>query len=329
MISQKVDEAIAKRASYIKEPYDSAFRLMNGFLEGFPNIVLEVYSKTLLCHYYPKDNKEETDVILKDLLDIVIEKLPWIKTAIVKDRKSKDLKVKRGVVVFGTNVDKKTIENGIKYAVDLTMNQDSSFYLDTRNLRHWLSKNLKDKTVLNTFAYTGSLGVAALVGGAKDVVHLDLNKTFLTIAKRSTKLNGLEIDKSKYQSGDFWSRINQFKKSEKTFDCVILDPPVYAQTNKGTIDLAKNYDKLINKVRPLINDGGYLITINNALFQTGKDHKAQLDGLCKSGYLKIEEIIPVPEDCIGTPKSVKKNLPADPTPYNHSTKITILSVKKK
>ena len=209
------------------------------------------------------------------------------------------------------------------------MNRDSSFYLDTKLLRKWAKEKLGGKSVLNTFAYTGSLGVACLAGGSKKVIQLDLHRKFLNVAMRSAKLNGKEVKESDYQTCDFWSRINQYKKSKKMFDCVILDPPVYSKTRKGTIDLANNYEKLINKVRPIINDGGYLITISNALFQRGDDHTSVLDKLCADGYLKIEQRIDVPDDCLGNAATIKQFLPADPSPYNHSTKITVLSVKRK
>ena len=50
--------------------------------------------------------------------------------------------------------------------------------------------HLAGKTVLNTFAYTGSLGVAARAGGAARVVHLDLSRAFLNVAKDSYARNG-------------------------------------------------------------------------------------------------------------------------------------------
>ncbi|OGI05802.1 MAG: hypothetical protein A2Y40_01505 [Candidatus Margulisbacteria bacterium GWF2_35_9] len=209
------------------------------------------------------------------------------------------------------------------------MNRDASFYLDTRDLRKWVNENLAGKSVLNCFAYTGSIGIAALVGGASEVLQLDLSRTFLSMAKRSAELNGKEVDKSQYQIGDFWSRINQYKKSGKEFDCIILDPPVYAKTQKGIIDIVNKYDKIINKVRPLIVNGGILITINNALFQSGQDHRDVLDRLCKDGYLSIEKMIDVPADCVGIQENINLNLPVNPFPYNHSTKITIMRVKKK
>ena len=66
-------------------------------------------------------------------------------------------------------------------------------------------QNLKDKTALNTFAYTGSLGVAAMKGGASAVVHLDLNRKFLNIAKESYTLNGFPDSQRRFHRGRFLS----------------------------------------------------------------------------------------------------------------------------
>ena len=110
---------------------------------------------------------------------------------------------------------------------------------------------------------------------------------------------------------------------------MILDPPVYSKTSKGIIDIVNNFHRLINKVRPIIAHNGFLVSINNALFQSGEDHHAVLKELCKDGYLSIEDIIPVPSDC--APPLEDHHTPpiSDPAPYNSSTKITVLRVKKK
>jgi 23S rRNA (cytosine1962-C5)-methyltransferase len=328
-LNNKIDISLQKREALIQAPYETAFRLLNGFAEGVPDLIIEIFGRTIVFHDHSSNVSTKHHPDLDVILAIIREKLPWIRCGLLKKRRSSDTKERNGTLLFGSNIDKKIKENGVWYAVNLALNLDASFYLDTRNLRIWLKENTAEKAVLNTFAYTGSLGIAALLGNASEVMQLDLNKNFLTLAKRSAVLNGKEVKTSQYQTGDFWSRINQYKKMEKRFDCVIVDPPVYAQTFKGTIDIVKKYDKIINKVRPLINDGGTLITINNALFQSGKEHYAVLTDLCKSGYLTIEKTIDVPEDCIGEPTRLKKDLPANPAPYNHPTKITILRVKKK
>jgi 23S rRNA (cytosine1962-C5)-methyltransferase len=330
--TNKIEQAILIRESDIAEPYQTAFRLINGFTEGLGDVIVEIFAKTLVYHDYSDIDDEQDEESLSNLdtmLSVIRDKLPWLNCGILKKRRSKDAQERNGSIIFGSKPDKIINENGIRYAIDLMLNRDASFYLDTKNLRQWLTENMQEKRVLNTFAYTGSLGIAALMGGASEVIQLDLNHNFLEIGKRSSVLNEKKVNKSHYQNADFWSRINQYKKRENMFDCVILDPPVFSKTPKGTIDAANHYDKIINKVRPIILNGGYLVCINNALYQSGEAHQEVLKGLGKGGYLSIDKIIDVPDSCIGKATELATKLPVDPAPYNHSTKITILKVKKK
>jgi 23S rRNA (cytosine1962-C5)-methyltransferase len=54
-----------------------------------------------------------------------------------------------------------------------------------------------------------------------------------------------------------------------------------------------------------------------------------LEGLCKDGYLKIQELISIPEDFTGYPETRVRMPMTDPAPFNHSTKIAVLTVKRK
>lgn len=107
------------------------------------------------------------------------------------------------MLLAGEKLSVKIREHGVWYSVALQMNRDASLYLDTRNLRNWIQQNLSSQRVLNTFAYIGSLGVAAQAAGALRVVQLDLNRNFLNVAKTSCTLNGFPIHKAGFQSGDF------------------------------------------------------------------------------------------------------------------------------
>jgi len=209
------------------------------------------------------------------------------------------------------------------------MNRDASFYLDMRNLRAWLIENMRGKTVLNTFAYTGSLGVAALAGGATRVVQHDLSRQFLNVAKTSYTLNGFLIRNQDFLAADFFSLVSKLKRTNQLFDCVIIDPPFFSTTSKGRVDQVNESARLINKVRPLVNDGGTLIAINNALYVSGQDYMQTLDDLCRDGYLNVKELVPVPQDFTGYPETRIGKPITDPAPFNHSTKIAILEVKRK
>jgi 23S rRNA (cytosine1962-C5)-methyltransferase len=323
-----LETAIAARVELFDERHETAFRLFNGFTEGHPNLVIDLYAKTIVLHNYA-DQPANGFSAVQTALEFLPARLPWVQTVVVKTRNSPSSEEKRGKLVYGTKPDHKIRENGVWYAIDVMLNRDASFYLDTRNVRVWAKAHLAGKSVLNTFAYTGSLGIAAQAGGAARVVHLDLNRNFLNVAKTSYTLNGFPINKSNFQAGDFWPQINRMKAANERFDCVFLDPPIYSATKKGVVNLAESYTRVINKVRPLINDGGYLVAINNALFYSGKDYLQEIEALCVDGYLTIAEMIPVPVDFIGNLIPPIASAIADPAPFNHSTKIVVMNVRRK
>jgi 23S rRNA (cytosine1962-C5)-methyltransferase len=308
-------------------------RLFNGFLEGDHDLAIDIYGHTLLLHNYADDpaSAEAATVKVQQAWHFLKGQLPWLQAALVKTHSAPDPAARRGVLLAGSaeDLDKQVCEDGVWYALDLTMHQDASLYLDTRLLRGWLKTNLAGQSVLNAFAYTGSLGVAALAGGAQAVVQLDLNRRFLNLARVSYTLNGFPIRAEDFIAGDFFSEVNRLKRGGDLFDCVIIDPPFFSITDKGRVDLVGQSQRLINKVRPLVKDGGRLVTINNALFLSGQDYYALLQDLCADGYLSNDELISVPPDFTGYPETILGAPPVDPTPFNHSTKIAVLGVKRK
>lgn len=323
-----LDGAIAAREQLFDARHQAAFRLFNGFTEGCPALVVDLYATTAVLHNYA-DLPAEGAALVEIARQWLHERLPWLQAMVLKIRNGATAQQKQGALIEGTSADRRVREHDVWYAIELLMNRDASLYLDTRNLRRWAIDRLGGKTVLNTFAYTGSLGVAATAGGAACVVHLDLNRAFLNVAKTSYTLNGFPIHKPDFQSGDFWSHVERLKRAGERFDCVFLDPPFFAATEKGVVDLATNQTKLINKVRPLINDGGYLVAINNALFFSGQAYLDTLHALCADGYLAIEELIPAPPDFTGYPQT-RVGVPlVDPAPFNHPTKIAVLRVRRK
>src|SRR5215207_6365186 len=253
-----LESALQARASLFEPRHETAFRLFNGFLEGEPNLVVDLYASTLLLHNYADDPAEGMQIV-RQAADFLQKQLSWLRAGIVKTRNSKSQAERRGQVLFGEKPDTKISEHGIWYSVDLTMNRDASFYLDTRGLRKWLIDQMHDKTVVNTFAYTGSLGVASLAGGAKRVVQHDLNRQFLNVAKTSYTLNGFPIHREDFIAADFFTLAAKLKRTGETFDCVVIDPPFFSTTPKGRVDQVHESARLINKIRPLINDGGILI----------------------------------------------------------------------
>ena len=323
-----LDEAITARAPLFEPGHTNALRLFNGFSEGCPDLVVDLYGATVVLHDY-REHPEQGEALVQLAQAYLHDRLPWLKAGIVKRRNSPSAEERRGRLLFGEAPDRKVRENGTWYAIDLCMSRDASLYLDTRALRGWATRNLHGREVLNAFAYTGSLGVAALAGGARQVVQLDQNRAFLNLARTSYTLNGFPIRKEDFLVGDFWVQVSHMKRAGADFDCVFLDPPFFAASPRGRVDLNRDSARLINKVRPLVRDGGWLVAVNNALYVSGREYLQTLESLCSDGYLRIAELIPVPQDLTGYATTRGAVPVSDPAPFNHSTKIAVLEVKRK
>ncbi|MFZ4795401.1 MAG: class I SAM-dependent methyltransferase [Blastocatellia bacterium] len=325
---ERLAEALKSRVALVDVRHEAAFRLFNGFTEGWSDLAIDLYGRTLVIHDYAED-------VLDGVRNMAVARgfyeaeLPWLGAILWKARSGTTAEERNGKWISEAEPDRRIREHGVWYALDLQANRDAGLYLDTRNLREWLIENMAGARVLNTFAYTGSLGVAAKAGGASRVVHIDLKRAFLNVAKTSYTLNGFPIAKGDFVAGDFWPQISRLIKSAQLFDCVIVDPPFFAQTAKGKVDLEKNYSRVLNKVRPLIADGGRLVAINNGLYVSGAEFMATLNALCSDGYLKIEELIPVGPDFTGTVPGSGAGIVTDPAPFNHSTKIAVIRVRRK
>jgi 23S rRNA (cytosine1962-C5)-methyltransferase len=328
VLPSRLDAALHAREHLFDARREVAFRIFNGFTEGCPALVADLYGTTLLLHNYA-DSPDQGRAYVDEAMALYLQRLPWLRSVVAKTRNARTECERNGSVIYGDAPDRWVREAGVRYAVDLILNRDASLYLDTRGARAWAMATLKDKAVLNTFAYTGSLGVAARAGGASRVVHLDLNRRFLNVAKTSYTLNGFPINKADFISGDFWPLVNRLKRTGELFDCVFLDPPFFAATPRGIVDSAHNMTRLINKVRPLIRDGGALVAINNALYLSGADYMRELQALCGDGYLRIEQLVPVSDDFIGYATTRIGAFVTDPAPFNHPTKIAVLRVRRK
>jgi 23S rRNA (cytosine1962-C5)-methyltransferase len=328
LLENQLDKAFAARLPLLDADHLAALRLFSGFYEGNPDLVIDLYGSTLVLVNFCKEPAQAAD-LLEAAQRYARKRFPWITCAIQKTRFTEDFFLKRGRITLGTTPDALIQEDGLRYALDLRMNQDASFYLDTRNLRAWLMANSRGLSVINTFAYTGSLGVAALAGGASKVVQVDRSAKYMALARQSAGLNRLDLGKMKLRAADFFSEVGKLKHESEVFDIALLDPPFFSVTGNGTVDMLGESSRLINKLRPLVRDGGRLIAINNALFLSGKDYMDSLLELCTGGYLEIEELLPVPADICGYPETIVSAAPVDPEPFNHSTKIAILRVKRK
>jgi 23S rRNA (cytosine1962-C5)-methyltransferase len=156
------------------------------------------------------------------------------------------------------------LERGIPYLVQMEKTKHPGLFLDHAPLRTWLRETQANKTVLNLFSYTGSLSVAAGIGGAAKVTTLDLSKPTIEWAKENWTHAGLPADRGDFIYGDVFEWLPKFEKRGLKFDTILSDPPSFSRGNKGTFSTQKDSGKLHEAILPLLKSGGILVTSINS-----------------------------------------------------------------
>lgn len=158
-----------------------------------------------------------------------------------------------------------------RFWIQLLGARHPGLFLDHAPLRGWFATRADQWRVLNTFSYTGSLSVAAGVGGAAHVTSLDLAKPALQWAEENWKLNQLDASRARWIAGDVFEWLPRFKREGQKFDCVILDPPSFSRGKKGNFSTSKDLARLHELAMDLLAPQGVLVTsINSAQVPVSK-----------------------------------------------------------
>ncbi|TKB47134.1 class I SAM-dependent methyltransferase [Thalassotalea mangrovi] len=152
------------------------------------------------------------------------------------------------------------IETGLKYGLTLGKSQNHGLFFDMRNGRNWVRANANDKNVLNLFAYTCAFSVAAIAGGARQVVNIDIAKAPLARGRDNHRLNGHPLERVKFEGVDIFKSYARLRKYGP-YDLLICDPPSF---QKGSVNIQRDYGKIIRRVPQLIADHGLLMLCLNS-----------------------------------------------------------------
>ncbi|MCL1142663.1 class I SAM-dependent methyltransferase [Shewanella gaetbuli] len=150
-------------------------------------------------------------------------------------------------------------ENGARFQVHLLRGQNHGLFLDMANGRQWVRQHAKHKKVLNLFAYTCGFSVAALQGGADEVVNMDMSKGALSIGKQNHLLNELPTG-ARYLGHDIFKSWGKLTKLGP-YDLIIADPP---SNQKGSFVATKDYQRLLKRLPSLLADEGQVLLCLNA-----------------------------------------------------------------
>jgi len=164
-------------------------------------------------------------------------------------------------VLAGDNIQKtQVLEHGLKYHIELGHAQNTGLFLDMRNGREWLLNHSKNKNILNLFAYTCAFSVVAIDGGANKVANFDMSKSSLAKGRDNHRLNNHNMRKVAFEGVDIFKSNSRIKKHGR-YDIIICDPPSF---QKGSINIARDYGKLIRRIPQWANDQAEIMLCLNS-----------------------------------------------------------------
>jgi 23S rRNA (cytosine1962-C5)-methyltransferase len=150
-------------------------------------------------------------------------------------------------------------EDGARYRVNLLRGQNHGLFLDMAEGRRWVRAHAQGHKVLNLFAYTCAFSVAALQGGAKEVVNLDMAQGALTAGQQNHQLNGITSG-AKFLAHDLFSSWGKVTRMGP-YGLVIADPPSF---QRGSFVANKDYARLVRRLPDLLRPGGHALLCLNA-----------------------------------------------------------------
>lgn len=194
--------------------------------------------------------------------------------------------------IFGNPINQlEIIENNLKYKLEIKSGVNTGLFLDMKNGRDWVCNNSKNLRVLNLFSYTCGFSIAAVAGGAKSVFNIDMSSPFLSVGRENHLLNGHSLAAIRFKKLNILKSFGRIKK-HGPYDLIICDPPTF---QKGSIDLVRDYPKLIRRLIEYISEDGKLVLCINTPhigLLTGKEFLLKAVQEYAPNLTLIEEIKP-------------------------------------
>lgn len=277
-----------------------AYRLFHGTVEGHPGLTIDRYGDLLLIQsFHSPLQAAELDAVES----FYRERIPGL-SCVWNDRSQANSRISNPLPPAQLESAMKARvahEMGVCYRIQgRHAGQDPWLFLDLRAARRRVMREvagpLAGKSVLNLFAYTCGVGTAASKTGAGFVMNVDFADISLAIGKENAQLNELP-HRPRFIKSDAFAAMRQLagigqaervrgkrmppfpKLDARKFDLVFLDPPRYAKSPFGVVDLVNDYASVFKPALLCVAEGGTLIACNNV---AEVDRDAWLDQLQRS-----------------------------------------------
>ncbi len=238
-----IKDVLEKNTQNLTEEFKRLFHGRGGLYEGWKFLTVDSIDDILNVAFYFEIEKQLENELIEMLKELI--QTTRHNTIVLQRRYIK--KTTAEVIIGELKEDIYAVENGIKIKLDLISNQNNGYFPDMKNGREFVRQNAKDKKVLNLFSYTCAFSLAAIKGGAKSVVNIDMAKGALTTGRANHHLNNFDTKNVKFYPYNILKSFGRIKR-EAPYDLIIIDPPTF---QKGSFEATKDYNKIIKKLEQI------------------------------------------------------------------------------
>ena len=259
---RRIERAVALRA---RLPVDSdGRRLVHGEADGLPGLIVDRYADVLSAQFLSAGTERWKQTIA-DLL------LKHTGLTRLYERSDSGVRHLEGLPpatgwLRGEGDTAVTIrEHAWQLTLDVAEGHKTGFYLDQRDNRAAFARWVRHfglQRVLNCYCYTGGFTVAALAGGAAQVVSVDSSAPALARARAHLQLNGFDDSRAEFADADVNQYLRDALKRGESFDAIVLDPPKFAPTAAHAERAARAYKDINRLAFKLLAPGGLLLTFS-------------------------------------------------------------------
>lgn len=222
--------------------------------KGLEHLTVDWLPPVALITLHAPEPASKMDLLAGQLLDI----LPTCQSIQLQHRylQAGPIDVLKGKELGQVTV----LEGDLKYRLSLGQARNTGLFLDMKEGRKWVQEHSENQRVLNLFAYTCGFSVAAVAGGAQLVVNVDMSSAALTTGRDNHRVNEHSLDNVRFEKLDIFKSFGRLAK-RGPFDLLICDPPTF---QKGSVDIAKDYPKILRRLGQFMAPGATLVLCLNA-----------------------------------------------------------------
>ncbi len=252
--ARKIGEAVRLRRELLKlDAVTDAYRLVHSEADGLSGLVADRFGKTVVVEFFSAGMYRFRQTILTVLAGQFPEsRFYWFAEEHVGKQESIDVRPPE------PPPPDLIAEHGLKFRVAPGGKHKTGFFLDQRDNRKTLSGFCGGKRVLDLCCNSGGFSVyAKALGGAAEVVGVDLDEQAIELAKGNANLNRAQV---RFVQADLFAWLRNVLPNGERFDVVVLDPAKMTR-DREAVDLAlKKYLDMNRLALQAVSPGGVFLT---------------------------------------------------------------------